>query len=333
MDKLYIFSDFNIISILFTIKPFFNIEHNYKVKLIRKFNELFNPKNKGVIIYVRVFDEMSDENIKKIVNKSRKIYKKVVYFDDRDSPSINIKIYDYVDLYLKKQIYSDLNYYNFSPEIPFHKAYYDKKLIRVELARKIELKKLRLAWNLGLGSYPINYFSAKIRWRLPMIYSKSLTLKNNFKVIDREKILFIHSIFTLRAGHRQLLLESLPSEYSYFLKSNNYFDYYNKLSKSILTLSPFGHGEICFRDFEAIAYMSAIVKPSMSHIKTYPDVFKDDSYIPVKWDFSDLNEKLSHYTNNIKATRRIAENALQNYLVETKKSEFVVNNLLQDLFS
>ena len=68
-------------------------------------------------------------------------------------------------------------------------------------------------------------------------------------------------------------------------------EYYDEMLNSWLTLSPFGYGELCWRDFEAILCGSVLIKPDMSHVSTYPDLFvPGETYLPVAWDYSDLEE-------------------------------------------
>lgn len=58
---------------------------------------------------------------------------------------------------------------------------------------------------------------------------------------------------------------------------------------SRIAISPFGMGEVCCRDFEAIAEGCVLVKPAMDSIKTIPDVFVDgETYCSVRVDFADL---------------------------------------------
>jgi hypothetical protein len=72
--------------------------------------------------------------------------------------------------------------------------------------------------------------------------------------------------------------------------------YAREMMTSKVCVSPFGYGEICWRDFEAIAYGCLLFKPNMQHVQSRPDIFQPfQTYIPVAWDFSDLNEKLLYY--------------------------------------
>ena len=62
----------------------------------------------------------------------------------------------------------------------------------------------------------------------------------------------------------------------------------------------------------------------MSHIKTRPDIFQPyETYVPVKWDFSDLNETCLHYLNNEKEIKRITENAYEVLNDFYKKNKFL----------
>jgi hypothetical protein len=87
-------------------------------------------------------------------------------------------------------------------------------------------------------------------------------------------------------------------------------DYYREMRTSKICISPFGYGEICWRDFEAILCGCLLVKPDMSHVETNPDIFiGHQTYVPVKWDFSDLEEKCSFYLEHEGERQRIVDQA------------------------
>ena len=76
-------------------------------------------------------------------------------------------------------------------------------------------------------------------------------------------------------------------------------EYYRELTSSKICVSPFGYGEIRWRDFEAIICGCLLIKPDVSHIKTNPDIFVSyKTYVPVKWDLSDIEEKCRYYLDN-----------------------------------
>lgn len=88
--------------------------------------------------------------------------------------------------------------------------------------------------------------------------------------------------------------------------------YLDEMRRSRLVVSPFGWGEVCFRDFEAILSGAVLVKPSMRHLETWPDVYRPhETYVPVRWDWSDLEVACRPYLEDESARRDLAERARQ----------------------
>ena len=103
------------------------------------------------------------------------------------------------------------------------------------------------------------------------------------------------------AGRRLVLL---PTER---VSQNRYNE---EMLTSRICVSPFGYGEICWRDFEAVACGCLLVKPDMSHIRTTPDIFvPGETYVPVRWDFADLVETCEHYLARPEELSRIVAHA------------------------
>jgi hypothetical protein len=94
--------------------------------------------------------------------------------------------------------------------------------------------------------------------------------------------------------------------------------YMQELSRSKICFSPFGYGEVAWRDIEAIAQGALLLKPDMSHLESRPELFiPHETYVPVKWDFSDLEQQVNHYLGRPAERERIARNAsrlLREYL-------------------
>lgn len=93
-----------------------------------------------------------------------------------------------------------------------------------------------------------------------------------------------------------------------------------ELRRSKFCFSPFGYGELCWRDIEAILCGSLLVKPDMSHLRMEPDIYlPGETYAPVKWDFSDLVEILENWRNDEEkraSTARRAFDLIADYLRE-----------------
>jgi hypothetical protein len=102
--------------------------------------------------------------------------------------------------------------------------------------------------------------------------------------------------------------------------------FYRELYRSKICFSPFGYGEVCLRDYEAIMAGCMLIKPDMSHLITEPEVFIPfETYVPVNWQFSDLREKVEYYLSDDAERWRIAQNAyeiLHKYVAEKRFVDF-----------
>ena len=79
--------------------------------------------------------------------------------------------------------------------------------------------------------------------------------------------------------------------------------------------SPFGTGEVCFRDFECFLAGAALLKPDMSHMESWPDYYEPGvTYMPHAWDFSDFQAKLTELLESQDLCRSIAQVGQNKYL-------------------
>lgn len=88
--------------------------------------------------------------------------------------------------------------------------------------------------------------------------------------------------------------------------------FYAELNDSKLCFSPFGYGEVCWRDYEGFATGTVVLKPTMEHLRTHPESFvPNETYIPLQWDLSDLADKVRYYLGRPEERLRIATNAFE----------------------
>lgn len=86
--------------------------------------------------------------------------------------------------------------------------------------------------------------------------------------------------------------------------------FFAELASSKLCFSPFGYGEICWRDYEAFATGSLLIKPSVEHISVEPNIFSPGStYISTSWDLKELEETIKRYLKDKRARQAVARNA------------------------
>lgn len=87
-------------------------------------------------------------------------------------------------------------------------------------------------------------------------------------------------------------------------------DFYLSLLRSKTALSPFGWGEACCRDYQAMALGSVVIKPDMSHVECWPDIFQaGETYLPCKPDWSDAHEIIQEVAENWNDYRPLREQA------------------------
>lgn len=207
--------------------------------------------------------------------------------------------------------------------------------------------RLRLGWNLALGEYHskkrINrpqYFQRLYRyfgpWGIGLILGRfpfdkkcpspklnkcqaRFQYKQNRPSIDFQRNLF----YDLTKDSPMFLSGRLPKK-----------EYEAELKQVQAVLSPFGFGEVCFRDFEAILNGAVLVKPDMSHIETWPNIYIPDvTYVPVSWDGHDVVEKVESLLQDpkkIESIRLAAWKALKDaYLEIDKRVEAFINEIDQ----
>lgn len=317
--------------------------------------------NRAIIIVRYLKNELNkDESSVGLLKKIRQKYEKVVFFDDSDgSDSFHFEYMPYVDLYLKKQILKDQKQYfrSLYGRQPFSDYYHnyfgvedeEHEKYRPPLMEEKHLKKIQLSWNLGMGSFPLK------RWKIRVgrfVLSKFFPLSWMSLVYDNPQNYHVkpvsesHEINKIQARfdaanysnnsiafQRKLLLEKAGRHPDSFLTGRIPKSEYDKEQERVTgVLSPFGWGEICFRDFEAVLQKTALLKPDMDHLKTWPDIYQpNETYIPVSWDGIDLYEKSQLIRTDESLRKRITENAHQIYMDAFDKIDDKIYDLITSI--
>jgi hypothetical protein len=119
-------------------------------------------------------------------------------------------------------------------------------------------------------------------------------------------------------NHRKGAWDILDSKFNSKKDKLPYQEYIQTLYNSKVAISPFGMGEVCFRDFECMQFGTLIVKPSMSMINTIPNIYEsNDTYLSVMYDWSNLNETIDYVLSNFNTlNERINHNIREKFLKE-----------------
>jgi len=242
---------------------------------------------------------------------------KFVVFDTFDQTSTPcFGLLPLVDVYMKSKVLSFLPRYSERFEGGFVVTDYYRRALGWDLGGwefgsipdPAHLDKILLGWN----------FAVSRRCRALLQFNRRLPVPYATRPID----LHVRITPPSRAQHdwyersRQFALEAVaPLRHRCRVTPTGripYWRYFPELRRSKLAFSPFGWGEVCLRDYEAVCCGCLLVKPDMSHLATSPDIFEaGETYVPVRWDLSDLPEVCKRYLRDEAAARRIAQNAQQ----------------------
>ncbi|MDY7027517.1 MAG: glycosyltransferase [Spirochaetota bacterium] len=109
--------------------------------------------------------------------------------------------------------------------------------------------------------------------------------------------------------------------------------YDGEMRRAMITLSPFGWGEVCFRDFEAVFAGTLLLKPDMSHIETWPDIYRPgETYVPLSWDGDDLLERVDYYLAHPREGEEIARNAQEVFRQAVGQMRERFNAVMEEAF-
>lgn len=264
---------------------------------------------------------------------------RIVWLDTSDSTgTTQFEVLPYVDVYLKKQLLRDVKLYekhHYGQRI--YLDYYHKKydLVDPEIDSQYTLldpqyaDKLRVSWNIGLADIwrkgrqvVLHPFTITKPQMVPVDNKRSIDIFFNGTVKYSPLVSF------QRKKTCDLIAQDSIRKHSDPLAKMSHEEYIDCMKKSKSALSPFGWGEICYRDFEIIVYGSLLIKPSVEHLITYPNIFiADTTYIPLDWDFANYESVVERI--NQKGIIDLAENAQQLFAryVSDKgsKAEFVTH--------
>jgi hypothetical protein len=258
---------------------------------------------------------------------------KIVLFDSADAAGTRaFDVLPYVDVWLKKQVYRDRSRYTRTDGGNHYMSWLPDEIEEIprfkgKAVDERDLEKLAVGWNIGMLDYrsfpelvyrlriaPSNFMPqiyARVAMRpalageRPFIFSYRGGMKDNPRYAFARKRLVEVLHQSSDAIDGEFILGGKTSK-------NNYL---NELRSSKTGLSPFGWGEICYRDFEIIQNGALLLKPSVDHLQTWPEFFiPGETYIPIDWEYKSLVDTLNAIENNLDDYRPVAKRAQEQFL-------------------
>jgi hypothetical protein len=325
-----------------------------QISIVHTAQEALRDKGDTLILLRWYGGANADANPQKLeeLSRFRENFRRVVFFDTDDSANSNLFfVLPYVDRYWKKQLYKDRSEYlksRFGNRL-FSEFYHERfgvtenDLRYPSFGPSDGINKLRLAWNLGIGSYPVRHRNEKISEILsrsmgpraavfPFHWPRKIQgLKTREKVCQAR---FVSTGYTPTIGYqRELFGNLLKGRRDVLLGLTDRQSYTREMSRVAAVLSPFGWGEVCFRDFEAVLNASILIKPDMGHLETWPDVYKPgETFVAVAWDGHDLQDKIEETLGlSVVAKNRLTEAAWDAWAAALGGVNRRLEELLEDL--
>ncbi|HEY7771793.1 MAG TPA: hypothetical protein VIC26_01320, partial [Marinagarivorans sp.] len=242
--------------------------------------------NSGVVpsvIWLQSWWDSPEDELRALVQLCRARWPeaKIIYLDWFAPTDLrNTYLFDLCDLYVKKNVLADLTEYaaGFSDtNLAEFEARYSERFLRsphdgIDVDRLHE--KLRLGWSFAT-QYRLQKLLKKDCYKLARrpfdVHCRIASPK------DFNENWYAHMRYrSLKAA------EALPFP-NVLAQSEllSWRKYIGELKRSKICFSPFGYGEVCWRDFEAIAAGALLVKPDMGHMRSAPDIYQPYvTYIP-----------------------------------------------------
>jgi glycosyl transferase family 1 len=246
---------------------------------------------------------------------------RIVYADTGDSAGwLQGEILPAVDLYWKSLLLRDRRrylqpIYAYRTYADYYHRRYAVEDARPESSRPVadarDLAKLRPSWNSGLADYTwLGPARMALYERLPL--SGLLRLPQRFVPPSAQRPLALHCRMGTDyprasvACQRRMIAARLAGRLPTAKVSRR--RYIGELARSKLVVSPFGFGEITLKDFEVFLAGALLLKPDMSHVETWPDLFRaGETMMTHDWDLADfdavIERALAEYASYVEVAR------------------------------
>ncbi len=251
----------------------------------------------------------------------------LLYFDISDSTGwLQSQVLPVVSRYCKAQLLVDRQAYR-QPHYGnrifgdyYHREFGvedDDPVTSRAVARPEDLAKLRVSWNSGLADYSLWGPTAMgLRRHLPV--DALLRFPRRFTEVRAPRPTPLACRFGASyprrtvAFQREKIREAMGHRLSTDKLSRR--AYLAEMCTSRAVVSPFGFGEISLKDFEAMLCGAALVKPSMAHLETWPDLFRDGETMAAhRWDLDDLEAVIEEVLDDDARRIELAGDAQSRY--------------------
>lgn len=319
----------------YTLYPFLMYHGPIPARIVTRLEDVESGSD-AVVVLKKWLKSYPREQRAAVLTRLRNTSSRLVYVDDSDSPhSGQYDLIEYFDLFYQKQLLRERHQYTrtFIGNRFFCEYYariahleHDTDEVYPPIPASDQLDKLRVLWNLGYGQYPM--LSGPAQKLASRVVARVFGPRGHRFLLSRPRFRSFDDLSTPRCharfgagkyrplvGYQRKLFLEVIGDNATFLSGRVPRRQYDRELRSVqAVLSPFGWGEVCYRDFESVIGGNVLVKPDMSHLETWPDIFTpDETYVSVAWDGSDLVQQVTSLLSDDNRMRRISRAAQERY--------------------
>lgn len=267
----------------------------------------------------------------------------LIYLAGSDSTGpFDADLIQWVDMFLARQLVKDRTFYLTTHRRHlFRDRYFSSHHFRNEedfplvSYSEAQVNKLGLFWNLGLIDWKTQTSSKLERYFNIWRRNSSFPDWDKGEVLEKRDldVTFRGNLF--KSNHDASRLHRLQTYRVYKEKAAKFTiapeglishkKYMEELKSVKICLSPFGWGEVCYRDFEAFQSRALLLKPDMSHLETFPNFYTAETMVTYDWNARDLSEKINVILNDIRHYQEVADYGYDFFIKNTKSKEAGVN--------
>lgn len=275
-------------------------EAGYRLRWLPFRRVALTPEAHCVVVLHDCLESAPEDLRVQVLSALREKCDRLVWLDTSDSTGTTLfEVMPLVDRYLKKQVLKDRELYR-RPlySLRFYSEYYhnrfgieDEPIPSRAVLDKEHDHKLCVAWNILIGDVLNN--GRPPAERLFGVAGQ----RRGFHLSYRGSLGYLPTVEYQRQKIGQILARHAKVTKPDGTTSVPHRQYLEEMRNSQAVLSPFGWGEICWRDAEAFICGAALVKPDMSHLDTWPVLYQSGvTYLPLSWDLSDLDRFFEELT-------------------------------------
>ena len=293
---------------------------------LERMPELFSRFPNAVFVWAPTWDKKIEERVDSLKKLPSAGSRPRLVFLDTFAPSSShlFGALEYLDGYVKSQVYRDMNDYS----RPFKGGYIVADWVSRHLGADLQdwnfgsaipagsESKIRVGMNLGASRfYSLLYWLSRFAstpWK-----NRSVFVNKRFLIPEKGRVKKWEWYHDYR---RFCGLEAAKLTSSFACTGHEPLGrkkYIQELWNSKVAFSPFGWGEVCFRDFESVMCGAVLLKPDMSHLGTEPNIYESwVTYVPVDWDLGNLEERcqwIADHPDESEAMVEAARKRLRNY--------------------